>query len=68
MPSKPTEDQVTALMVGTQCPHWRGYMLNDGIMLLVHKDHDVDITGDAAVFVDQSGNICAYPGASYAAS
>ena len=67
MPS-PTNIQVTSFMEGTRCSYWRGYMLVNGDMLLIHKDHDVDITGDAAVFVDQGGNICAYPGASYAAS
>ena len=53
-------------MMGTRCLHWRGYMLNEGIMLLIHKDHDVDMTGDAAVCIDQDGDMCPCPGASYA--
>lgn len=44
-------------MKGTNCPHWRAYMLVDGVMLLVHADHDVDPTGTMACFLAPDGKV-----------
>ena len=57
MASRPTEAQVAAYIEGTACPHWQGYMLDNGSMLVVHKDHGTDLMGSMCCFIEPDGKV-----------